>query len=60
MDEDEVKKPKLHDVGMALEALSVEELDLRIALLQGEIARLRAAIEAKQKTRSAAESIFKF
>jgi uncharacterized small protein (DUF1192 family) len=60
MDEDEVKKPKAHEIGMLLDALSVEELNDRISLLEGEIERLRRAIEAKEKTRSAAESIFKF
>ena len=60
MEADEVKKPKAHEIGAPLDALSVEELNDRIGLLEGEIARLKGAIEAKQKTRSAAESIFKF
>ena len=41
-DDDEVKKPKGHEIGMILDAMSVEELTDRIALLEGEIARLRA------------------
>ena len=45
--DDEVKKPKVHEVGMILDAMSVEELTDRIALLEGEIARLRAAIVAR-------------
>jgi uncharacterized small protein (DUF1192 family) len=59
-DDDKPKKPKLHDVGMVLDAMSVEELGERIALLEAEIARLRAAIEVKKKSRDAASSVFKF
>ena len=58
-DDDQVKKPKLHEVGMLIDTMSVEELLARIGLLEGEIARLRAAIEARQKTRSAADALFK-
>lgn len=58
-DDDEVKKPKLHEVGMSLEAMSVEELGDRIVLLEGEIARLRAAIESKKQSKSAAAAFFK-
>jgi uncharacterized small protein (DUF1192 family) len=58
-DDDQVKKPKLHEVGMPIDAMSVEELLARIGLLEGEIARLQAAIEARQKTRSAADALFK-
>jgi uncharacterized small protein (DUF1192 family) len=59
-DDDEVKKPKGHEVGMNVDAMSVEELTDRIALLEGEIARLKAAIAARQKHKSEAASIFKF
>jgi uncharacterized small protein (DUF1192 family) len=58
-DEEAVKKPKGHEVGMVLDALSVEELDERIALLEAEIARLRLAIDAKRKSKSEADSFFK-
>ncbi|KKB06805.1 hypothetical protein VE25_21115 [Devosia geojensis] len=58
-DDEQPKKPVAHEVGMRLDTLSVEELADRIVLLEGEIARLKAAIEAKGKTRSEAESIFK-
>lgn len=58
-DEDKVKKPRGHDIGMPLDAMSVEELTDRIGLLEGEIARLRAAIEAKKQSRSAADSVFR-
>lgn len=58
-DDDEVKKPKGHEVGMNIDTMSVEELTDRIALLEGEIARLKAAIAARQQTRSAADALFK-
>jgi uncharacterized small protein (DUF1192 family) len=59
--DDEVKKPKAHhEVGMVLDALSVLELEERIVLLEAEIARLRAAIDAKGSSRKAAEAAFKF
>ncbi|ODT49038.1 DUF1192 domain-containing protein [Devosia sp. 63-57] len=58
---DEDPKPrKTHEIGMLLDALSVEELDDRIGLLETEIERLRQAIAAKDKSRQAAEAAFKF
>lgn len=59
MDEEAVERPQAHVVGMDIETMSVAELGERIALLEGEIARLRAAIAARGATRQAAESIFK-
>jgi len=59
-DDDLPKKPKAHELGMLLDAMSIDELNERIGLLEGEIARLRAAIEAKQKSKNAAASVFKF
>lgn len=60
MEDEERKRPTSHDVGMSLDTLSVEELEERITLLEGEIARLRAAIAAKSDSRKAAEAAFKF
>lgn len=61
MEEDEKRKrPTSHEIGMVLDALSVEELEERISLLNDEIARLRAAIAAKSDSRKAAEAAFKF
>jgi uncharacterized small protein (DUF1192 family) len=62
MDDEEQrrKRPVAHDVGMVLDTLSVSELEARIALLEGEIERLKAAIEARGDTRKAAEAAFKF
>lgn len=58
-DDDEVKKPKGHEIGMVLDAMSVEELTDRIAMLEGEIVRLRNAIDSKRKSKSAADAFFK-
>ena len=61
MDADEPRKViKTHEVGMPIDTMSVGELTERIAMLEAEIARLKASIEAKQKSKSAAESVFKF
>ena len=59
-DDDLPKKPKAHELGMLLDAMSVDELNDRIGLLEAEIVRLRAAIELKQKSKNAAASVFKF
>ena len=58
-DDDQVKKPKGHEVGMLIDTMSVEELAERIGLLEAEIERLQAAIAARQKTRNAADALFK-
>ena len=53
------KKPASHAVGEALDALSLADLDERIALLEVEIARIRAARLAKEASKRAADSVFK-
>jgi uncharacterized small protein (DUF1192 family) len=58
-DDDRVKKLAPHEVGMPIEAMSIEELRQRIGLLESEIQRLRAGIETRQSVRSAADSLFK-
>lgn len=58
-DDDEVKKPKIHEVGMLIDAMSADELEERIAMLEAEIVRLREAIGARKQTKAAADSIFK-
>jgi uncharacterized small protein (DUF1192 family) len=60
MDEDAIRKPRGHEVGMLLDAMSVEELQERIAMLEAEIDRLRRAIEDRNKTRTDADALFKF
>lgn len=58
-DDDAVRKPKGHEVGMPIDTMSVEELEERIALLRDEIARLERGIAARRDTRAAADSLFK-
>ena len=60
MFDEEIKKPKAHEVGMPIDTMSVEELGERIGLLEDEIKRLQAAIEARGATRKAADAAFKF
>ena len=60
IDEDDRPKKKVaHEIGQDLALLSVEELSDRISLLNEEIARLRAALEKKNASRSAADQFFK-
>ncbi len=60
MDEEIIaKKSGLHQVGMALDTLSIDELEARIGLLKEEIERLRLEIKKKDDTKSAAENVFK-
>ena len=60
MEDDEVRRrPKTHEVGMPIDAMSVEELQQRIELLENEILRLKAAAEHRRKSRSAADAFFK-
>lgn len=53
-----LKKPA-HDIGQDLSLLSVEELRVRIALLQSEIARLESAVSGKQASRQTADQFFR-
>ena len=45
---------------MPIDTLSVDELRERIGLLEAEIVRLKAGIEARGATRKAADAAFKF
>jgi uncharacterized small protein (DUF1192 family) len=58
-DEDRPRKKVTHEIGQDLALLSVGELNERIALLQGEIERLRAAAASKHASRNAADKFFK-
>ena len=59
-DEEDRPRPKVvHEIGQDLALLSVAELEARIALLKGEIARLEADIARKRSTRTAADQFFK-
>ena len=58
-DDDKPRKKITHEIGQDLSLLSVEELAERIAALKAEIARLEAALAAKQASRSSADQFFK-
>jgi uncharacterized small protein (DUF1192 family) len=58
-DDDRPKKPTAHEIGSDLSLLSVDELKLRVALLQAEIARLESEIVSKDSGRQAAENLFR-
>ena len=51
--------PLVQLVKQDLDPLSVEELEERIATLEGEIARVRAKIDAAVNHRASAEALFK-
>jgi uncharacterized small protein (DUF1192 family) len=58
-DDDRPKKKIVHEIGQDLALLSIRELEERIALLNGEIDRLQAAIASKQGSRNVADQFFK-
>jgi uncharacterized small protein (DUF1192 family) len=59
-DEDDRPKKKIaHEIGQELALLSVKELQERMTLLREEIARLEAAVAAKQASRNVADQFFK-
>jgi uncharacterized small protein (DUF1192 family) len=58
-EEERPKKKVVHEIGQDLALLSVGELRERISLLKEEIARLEAATEAKQASRTTADQFFK-
>jgi uncharacterized small protein (DUF1192 family) len=57
--EDRPKPKHIHVLGENLEAISVDELRLRVDALKEEIARLESEISRKQASRSAADAFFK-
>jgi uncharacterized small protein (DUF1192 family) len=60
MDDEPAKKPKAHLVGQDISLMSKGELQEAIIALRTEIARLEAAIAAREGTRATADSLFKF
>jgi uncharacterized small protein (DUF1192 family) len=58
LDTDELAPPP-KPVRLDLETMSIEALAGRIADLETEIATIRALIETKQRSRDAADAIFK-
>jgi uncharacterized small protein (DUF1192 family) len=60
LDELMPRKPKPETVlGQDLTAMSVHELEARIAALEAEIVRSREALRARSATKSAADAFFK-
>jgi uncharacterized small protein (DUF1192 family) len=60
MEEEDRPKPKIaHIPGENLDMVSIEELHLRVALLEAEIARIKAEIQRKTASKSAADAFFK-
>jgi uncharacterized small protein (DUF1192 family) len=61
MDTEDERPKKRPDIviGEDLAMMSVEELNRRIQILEQEIQRYRAAIAEKQKSKDAANSVFK-
>ncbi len=57
LDTDDLAPPP-KPVRLDLEAMSVEALTMRVGELEAEIATIRALIDAKKKSRAAADSIF--
>lgn len=53
------KRAAAHEIGQDLAALSVEEIDERVAALLAEIERLREARARKEASRNAADAFFK-
>ena len=58
-DDDKPKKKVAHEIGQDLTLLSVDELGLRVALMQDEIKRLEADMAQKRAKRAAADQFFK-
>jgi uncharacterized small protein (DUF1192 family) len=60
MNLDDLPKPKHeHVLGENLEAISLDELHLRVKILGLEIERIQAEIARKEVSRSAADAFFK-
>jgi uncharacterized small protein (DUF1192 family) len=59
LDDDRAKKAVPAQVGEPLADLSLAELKVRIELYRTEIERLEREIEAKEKSRRAADSFFR-
>jgi uncharacterized small protein (DUF1192 family) len=58
-EDDRPKRKVSHEIGQDLAALSLDELATRITLLRDEIARIEAAIRAKEASAAAADAVFK-
>ena len=60
MEPDDLPRPKhVHVLGENLEAISLEELQLRVGALEQEILRIQSEMQRKRVSRSAADAFFK-
>lgn len=59
IDDDRPKKKLAHEIGQDVSLVSEGELGERIALLEGEIERLRTEVAKRRASRSAADAVFK-
>lgn len=57
-DEEKAPKPKGFQIGDDISFVSAGELTERIVILEAEIARYKPAIDARNASKSAAESLF--
>ena len=57
--EDLPRKPAGVSLGENLDLLSVSDLEHRVEMLQAEIERVKAAIQAKRASKDAADSFFR-
>lgn len=60
IDDDRPKKKLAHEIGQDVSLVSAGELEERIALLEGEITRLKAEVGKRNASRTAADAVFKF
>ncbi len=58
--EDELSTKQIqHEIGMSVDDLSIDELEKRIILLEGEIKRLKSSIISKKASFESAQAFFK-
>lgn len=58
-DDDNPKPVRVHEIGQDLSLLSVAELQERIVQLRAEIERIEADLADKDRTKNAAEALFR-
>jgi len=52
------RPPAAHEIGQAIETLSIAEIDERLVILRAEIERLEQVRNSKEATKRAADSFF--
>ena len=59
IDDERPKKKLAHEIGQDVSLVSEGELEERIALLEGEVERLRGEVAKRRASRSAADAVFR-